>query len=104
MLKKAAKVLKKMDEGGNGAAICAEDSPVFVVSDAVLAAAKAKILGPDDVLCDNEASVSIFYNKSLLTNIRAAAHTVKVTGIGGSITATQVGDFLDFGPVTTPSV
>ena len=99
MLKKAAKVLKKMESGGEETAVYADESPVFLVTDAVLAASRAKFLGPNDVLCDNEASVSIFHNRSLLTNIRPAPQKVKVTGIGGSITSCQVGDFQDFGPV-----
>jgi hypothetical protein len=54
----------------------------------------------NDVLLDNEASVSVFNNKNLLTNIRKATYPVTVNGVGkGEIVTDMVGDFLCFGEV-----
>ena len=51
-----------------------------------------------DVLLDNEASLNIFSNKDLLTGIRKAEHSIKVSGTqtGGSVTVDSEGDFGEF--------
>lgn len=53
----------------------------------------------NDILIDNQASVSVFMNPSLLTNIRQAEVSVKIYGMGGFISVDQVGDFNEFGEV-----
>ena len=52
---------------------------------------------PTDILLDNKASVSVFNNRNLLTNIRKANITVQISGIGnGSIATNLIGDFNSF--------
>ena len=56
--------------------------------------------GDTDVLLDNQASVSIFNNGRLLSNIREAKHPITIAGVGrSSIVATMEGEFLDLGTV-----
>lgn len=50
-----------------------------------------------DVLCDNEASIDVFHNKELLTNIRPATNVMTISGIGGKLVVNKVGDFELFG-------
>lgn len=53
-----------------------------------------------DVLLDNQATVSIFNNRTLLTNIRKAPTPITIGGIGkGKLKATMVGEFLWLGTV-----
>ena len=54
-----------------------------------------------DVLLDNEASLNIFNNKSLLTRIRKSEHSIKVSGIqaGGGVTVGSEEEFGEFGTV-----
>ena len=59
----------------------------------------ANLLHADDILADNQATVSIFHNRRYLRNIRSADKHLKVHGIGGHLIATQVGDFGNFGQV-----
>lgn len=47
-----------------------------------------------DILSDNQASVSIVHERSLLSNIRDAGHTMTVSGIGGQLAVKQIGDFV----------
>jgi len=50
----------------------------------------------DRILLDNQASVSVFGNVDLLSNLRDAPYTCQINGIsadGESISATQIGDF-----------
>ena len=57
------------------------------------------ILGPMDVLLDDGANVSVYYNEELLSNIREAGY-FEVSGIGpGVVSRTKVGDTSDFGTV-----
>lgn len=56
-------------------------------------------VSPWYVLLDNQATVSVFGNSSLLSNIRPAPSDVEVAGVGGSLTASLVGDFPPFGTV-----
>lgn len=51
------------------------------------------------ILCDNQASVSIFNNVKLLHNLRRANKPVEIAGVGGTLTVDTVGDFYDFGEV-----
>ena len=57
------------------------------------------ILGEEELLCDNEASVSVFRSRKLLTNVRKAITPIKIAGVGGSIDVDLVGTFADFGEV-----
>lgn len=59
----------------------------------------ANLLHTDDILADNQATVSIFHNRRYLRNVRPADKHLKVHGIGGHLIATQVGDFGNFGQV-----
>ena len=54
-----------------------------------------------DVLLDNEASLNIFHNKNLLTGLRKAEHSIKVSGIqaGEGVTVDSEGEFGEFGTV-----
>ena len=54
-----------------------------------------------DVLLDNEASLNIFNNKDLLTGLRKAERSIRVSGIqtGGGVTVDREGDFGEFGTV-----
>ena len=54
-----------------------------------------------DVLLDNEASLNIFNNKDLLTRIRKAERSIKVSGIqtGEGVIVDSEGDFGEFGTV-----
>jgi hypothetical protein len=54
----------------------------------------------NDILLDNQASVSVFCNENLLTNIRPADFPIRITGVGKSfIKATLIGEFMMFGTV-----
>ena len=57
------------------------------------------VLRDTHVLCDNQATVSVFRNESLLNNIRPAKTPVRIAGVGGVLVVNQVGDFFDFGEV-----
>ena len=78
------------------------DSVIFAVDacdDLILVSALSR-LGRYDVLLDNQASTHVFKEKSLLSNIRPADFTLRVTGIAGeSITSDLVGDHDIFGEV-----
>jgi hypothetical protein len=52
-----------------------------------------------EVLADNQATVSVFGNADLLTNIRLADNAITVEGIGGKTDLNLVGDFDLFGEV-----
>ena len=54
-----------------------------------------------DVLLDNEASLNIFSNKDLLTNVRQAKRSITVSGIqsGGGVDVDREGEFGEFGTV-----
>jgi hypothetical protein len=54
----------------------------------------------NDVLLDNQASVNVFNNKNLLTNIRKTREPIYVAGVGkGEIYADLEGDFDGYGTV-----
>ena len=54
-----------------------------------------------DVLLDNEASLNIFSNRDLLTDVRKSDKTVRVSGIeqGGGVSVDREGNFGEFGTV-----
>ena len=98
MLAKAKKEYLK-EKGGTSLVTVGEKSEGFgFVTDGVCnAAIDAKVFDDFEMLCDNEASISIFREKRLLSNIRPADHSMTVSGIGGKITATFIGDVTIFG-------
>ena len=56
----------------------------------------AESLSSDTILLDNQASVSVFKNVHILSNIRQAEHSCRISGISSdaqAIVATQVGDY-----------
>jgi hypothetical protein len=60
---------------------------------------RAKSLQEDVILLDNQASISIFHNVDLLTNVRSAPQLCHVNGIsatGNPILATEIGDYHGF--------
>ena len=54
-----------------------------------------------DVLLDNEASLNIFNNAELLTDLRKSQSTIRVSGIqqGGGVSVDREGEFGEFGTV-----
>ena len=53
-----------------------------------------------DVLLDSQASISLFKNKELLTNIKTIKNPIKVNGIGGAdLIVDKIGDYSWFGTV-----
>lgn len=52
-------------------------------------------------LLDNEASLNIFSNRDLLTNVRQADQPIKVSGIqlDGGVDVDREGDFGEFGRI-----
>lgn len=60
---------------------------------------QTKQLHPNDILCDNQASVSIFLNKDLVSNIRNADKEILVRGVGGVLAVKLEEDVKRFGKV-----
>ena len=59
----------------------------------------AKLLSCDTILLDNQESVSVFKNVHILSNIRQAEHSCRISGISSdakAILVTQVGDYNDY--------
>jgi hypothetical protein len=52
-----------------------------------------------DVLLDNQASISLFRESALLSNIKKIPNAITVNGIGGNIKINMVGTHSDFGQV-----
>lgn len=78
------------------------DSVVFMALTAPIAPAASNLIAgltSTSVLLDSGASASLFYNISMLSNVRPAPVPMSVTGISGTIRVTQVGDFGVFGEV-----
>ena len=68
---------------------------------ALVASSEICMFSKFDVLLDNEASLNIFSNKELLTNIRKSQRQIKVSGIetGGGVSVHREGEFGEFGTV-----
>ena len=85
--------------------VCVEQPLPPPSANLMLAATRKKIeqvsdqLGPFDILCDNEANVSVFKEKTLLRNIRPATTPIYVAGVAGALKVDMVGEFADFGEV-----
>ena len=58
-----------------------------------------RTMGAAIVLLDTGATISVFFNRALLTNVRSTPHPITVHGVGGNIRVDQVGDFGLFGEV-----
>lgn len=90
---------RKVDER---ALLCFTHEPAtaFVTAEKreAIEAARNSLL-PTHILCDNQASVSIFNNVKLLHNLRKASRPIEIAGVGGTLTVDTVGDFYDFGEV-----
>ena len=57
------------------------------------------ILDQYDVLLDNQATVGVFKDKELLTNMSDSSKYCVIQGIGGTVRTNQVGEFKPFGKV-----
>jgi hypothetical protein len=56
--------------------------------------------GVDDLNIDNQASLSLFHNRRVLTNVRKTDKPIRVSGVGkAELVVDHVGDFLGIGPV-----
>ena len=60
---------------------------------------QTKQFHPNDILCDNQASVSIFLNKDLVSNIRNADKEILVRGVGEVLSVKLEADVKRFGKV-----
>eukprot|EP00981_Chlorochromonas_danica_P015095 scaffold10414_cov278-Ochromonas_danica.AAC.1 len=60
---------------------------------------KDKKLSEYDVLYDCQSEVHVFGNPHLLKNIRPVRETLRVNGVGGGFTVSQVGDYGPIGEV-----
>jgi len=52
-----------------------------------------------DVLLDNQASTSVFKERTMLENIRTSMNAITIKGIGGSLEVTEEGDHEHFGTI-----
>ncbi|NBR23750.1 MAG: hypothetical protein EBU08_08270, partial [Micrococcales bacterium] len=94
LAKKARELIEEEEENIH----VTEDFVHMTTEEVVYAAGKG--LGPNDVLLDNQATVSVFFNAELLTNIRKTPKPCKIRGVGGeAISVDKVGDFDVFGEV-----
>jgi hypothetical protein len=93
------KVKGRKDQKTKGTAAVAYDESIFCVLELAAAANRRNLLKKYDILCDTEASVSIFKDKDLLKNIRSSVDIITVQGVGGKIEVTQVGDLPGYGEV-----
>ena len=68
---------------------------------ALITASEMCMFSRYEVLLDNEASLNIFSNRDLLTDVRQAVQPIKVSGIqlGGGVDVDREGDFGEFGTV-----
>ena len=63
----------------------------FMVND-VAFANKKSLLDEYDILCDNQATINIFRNKDMLTNIKRTRDPISVGGVGGILEVDQIGE------------
>ena len=70
----------------------------FMVNDVALANKKS-MLDEYDILCDNQATINIFRNKDMLTNIKRTRDPISVGGVGGILEVDQIGELPGFGKV-----
>ena len=75
---------------------------VFKSEGAYVTSSETVLFSPSHVLLDNQASVNIFKNPHLLTNIRVADNGILLNGVQQSaagVRVDQIGDFNEVGPV-----
>ena len=79
-----------------------ESYNVFKSEGAYVTTSETVLFSPSHVLLDNQASVNIFRNPDLLTNIRSADNGILLNGVQQSasgVRVDQIGDFNEVGPV-----
>lgn len=85
-----------------GCTFCGEDTDEQPVLSLGTQNEQSDGFAPTQVLCDNQSSVNVFCNPSLLTNIRKSDTTMVISGInknGEPIKTNTIGDFAWFGKV-----
>ena len=89
-----------VDQDGQVLKVFPKDEDDSSLSEVTLHLSKrAKGLSTDEILLDNQASVSVFGNTNLLSNILAADQTCQISGISSQdvpILATKIGDYYGF--------
>jgi hypothetical protein len=76
-----------------------DEDTILLCGETVMSSAE-KILTPNKVLLDNQASIHLFYNKDLFSSaVRTCATPRFITGIGGTITVNKCATFEPFGEV-----
>jgi hypothetical protein len=98
VLKEANKKLKTKDNV-TLTAFDNDEELIYMTLAQITAAVGRTGLNEWDILCDNQASVSIFHNAHLLSNGRKSKKSIRVSGIGGQIVVDKVGDMPGFGEV-----
>ena len=57
-------------------------------------------IDPMWILCDNESTVDVFNNATMLRNIRKTEHPIRIKGIeGNTVDVTEEGELLGYGTV-----
>jgi hypothetical protein len=72
---------------------------VFHADTNIVAASMSGRLGPYDILCDNQATVAVFHQRELLSNVREADQSISIHGMGGKVEVNLVGDYDWYGKV-----
>ena len=85
--------------GKSGVQILQIEMPSEVEPGFVFSQNSNKMIPPHWVLLDSQSTVSVFHNKSYLTNIRKSAASLTVYTNGGTQVSDHVGDVKNFGPV-----
>jgi len=76
-----------------------DEEPSVFCFEEIMAAKQSKQLHPNDILCDNQASFSIFHNRKLVSNIRKAKREIILRGVGGNLAVDLEADVKGFGKV-----
>ena len=75
-----------------------DDELGFLTHEIALTSKKA-LLDEYDILCENQATISIFRNINMLVNIIKTDDAISVRGISGILDVDQVGELPGFGRV-----
>ena len=95
---KSEKEIKQVNETKTDKMKSDKSIEVFMVNDVALAN-KKMLLDDYDILCDNQATINIFRNKEMLTNIKRTRDSISVGGVGGISEVDQIGELPGFGKV-----
>jgi hypothetical protein len=76
-----------------------EEYGFCVTKEEIVASTNSSGLHDYDILCDNQASISIFHKKNILKNIHNIEESIKVAGVGGRIEVNQVRILPGFGKI-----